>query len=104
MSNEFREVYIGSKKNQIQSFSWEKFKISPKFQRVSEVACAALIIHAEDDDTINIDLAGKLFKAAKDGGKNDIDMITVDGSYGLGHNDIFKYHKLPDVLRNYCKI
>ena len=71
---------------------------------ISEIACPALLLHAEDDDTINIDLARKLFKAAKAGGKDRIDMITVESSYGLGHNDIFRYHRLPDVLRKYCQM
>ena len=69
---------------------------------ISEIACPVLMLHAEDDDTINIDLARKLFKAAKAGGKDSIDMIAVESSYGLGHNDIFRYHRLPDILRKYC--
>ena len=71
---------------------------------ISEIACPVKILHAEDDDTINIELARKLLKAAKAGGKDTIDMITVESSYGLGHNHIFRYHRLQDILKKFCQI
>ena len=67
---------------------------------IREIACPTVIIHAEDDDTININLARKLFKAAVNEGKHNIDMITVDRRYGLGHNDIYRYHNMQDILTN----
>ena len=71
---------------------------------VCELCCPTLIIHAEDDDTIAIDLARRLYKAGRAGGKADIDMVCVPGSFGFGHSNIYKYHKLPDIVNNLCQI
>ena len=62
-----------------------------------------MIIHAEDDEVINIHLARKLFKAATDGGKHNIDIITVDKSHGLGHSSIYRFQDLPDIVSKYCR-
>ena len=71
---------------------------------ICEVCSPTLIIHAEDDDTIAIDLARSLYKAGRAGGKADINMVCVPGTLGLGHSNIYKYHKLPDIVNVLCQI
>ena len=71
---------------------------------IGEVCSPTLIVHTEDDDTIAIDLARSLYRAGRAGGKSNITMVCVPGSLGLGHSNIYKYHKLPDIVNHLCQI
>ena len=68
---------------------------------IRDMESDTVILHAEDDDTIHIELAEKLFKAALDHGKHNIDMVTFEHAHGLGHNNIYKYEGLPAIIEKY---
>ena len=59
-----------------------------------------LILHAEDDDTISISLARRLFAGAKKSGKNPgIVMKVFPKELGFGHNHIHRAEELPNLLK-----
>ena len=59
-----------------------------------------LILHAEDDDTISVSLARRLFAEAKKSGKNrEIRMKEFPKELGFGHNHIHRAEGLPELLR-----
>ena len=58
-----------------------------------------LILHAEDDDTISVSLARRLFADAKKSGKKpDIVMKEFPKELGFGHNHIHRAEGLPELL------
>ena len=76
-------------------------------QVLPSVHTPVLILHAEDDDTISISLARKLFKDAKKHkhGKNlDIAMEEFPGELGFGHNHIHRAEQLPELLKRAWKL
>ena len=68
---------------------------------IKEVTSPTVILHAEDDDTVDVELGKKLFKAARDGGKETIDLITLNKLLILGHNNIFQLPTLGKIINNY---
>ena len=57
-----------------------------------------LILHAEDDDKIPLELARKLVEDLKTGGKTDVSLHVYDKSYGYQHHDIYKAENLPSLI------
>ena len=70
---------------------------------IRDIKLDTVILHAEDDETIDIKLAKNLFNAALDHGKQNIKMITFEHSHNLGHNNIYKYEDLPDIIEKYIE-
>ena len=62
-----------------------------------------VILHAEDDSTIDIKLARRLFKGACESGRDNVEMITFDKHHDLGHNNIYTFDGLPEVIERYIQ-
>ena len=60
-----------------------------------------LILHAEDDDKIPVELARKLVEDLKTGGKTDVSLHVYDKSYGYQHHDIYKAENLPALILDF---
>ena len=57
-----------------------------------------MMLHAEGDEIIWIELGRKLLKLAKDSGKTNIEFHSFNSSYENDHNDIFTSDKLPTLV------
>ena len=66
---------------------------------LASVKTPVLILHAEDDATIRLELSRKLLASAREGGKQDIRMEEFGADLGLGHNNIYRADKLRELLR-----
>ena len=60
-----------------------------------------LILHAEDDDKIPVELARRLVEDLKTGGKTDVTLHVYDKSYGYQHHDIYKAENLPALILDF---
>ena len=79
-----------------------KIKLRSNLSQVlPSIRCPVMILHAEDDDTISIQLAKKLFAGAKKSGRssNNILMKQIPGQLGFGHNHIHRAEELPVLLK-----
>jgi len=65
-----------------------------------KVKVPVLIIHALDDRKIPPRLSKDLFENAKNE-KEDLARIVIDGQCGFGHNDIYKFNNLPNLISQY---
>lgn len=73
-------------------------------KHIAKIECPIMILHAEDDGVIPIFLAEKLYKAAIDSHGNNTDqvqMIKIDSTYGLGHKYICRYKELPSIIKTF---
>ena len=70
-------------------------------QVLPSIRCPVMILHAEDDDTISIQLAKKLFEGAKKSGRSskNIVMKQFPGELGFGHNHIHRAEELSVLLK-----
>jgi len=68
-----------------------------------KILCKVMILHAEDDDKIPIELAKKLYDSAKEDGKEDIKFYFFDGSLGFKHHDIYQAKNLPSMIREFTE-
>ena len=57
-----------------------------------------LVLHAEDDDKIPVELARKLVLYLTSLGKTNVRLHVYDESHGYKHDDIFKAQDLPSLI------
>ncbi|XP_018497568.1 monoacylglycerol lipase ABHD12-like [Galendromus occidentalis] len=73
-------------------------------QRVS-LEVPVLILHASDDEEVPFELGRDLYEAwfrfRADNGGAFVSMLAFEKDFGFGHNDIHKYDKLQDVVRQF---
>jgi len=72
-------------------------------EHLPHVPSPVLVLHAEDDDKIPVELGQKLFETVKAAGKNNIELHLFDGSLGYKHHDIYKSAELPDLVRRFTR-
>ncbi|KAK2580674.1 hypothetical protein KPH14_007776 [Odynerus spinipes] len=73
-------------------------------KHIKEVACPVMILHAEDDNVVPFFLGEKLFQAALKYHQNDtneIEMVRINSSYGLGHKYICRFKELPNIIKSF---
>ena len=70
-------------------------------QHLLSLQAPLLILHAEDDDKIPLELARKLVEDLKTGGKTDVLLHVYDKSYGFRHHDIYKAENLPALILDF---
>ena len=68
---------------------------------LSSCQAPLLILHAEDDDKIPVELARKLVEDLKSGGKTKVSLHIYDKSYGYQHHDIYKAENLPTLILDF---
>ena len=62
------------------------------------VEAPVLVLHAEDDDKIPVELARKLVEDLSSSGKTNLELHVYDGSAGYKHHDIYKDPDLPALI------
>jgi len=67
------------------------------------VRCPVLILHAEDDNIVPHRLGVALEEAAREGGKQEVRLVSYPSSMGLGHCDIYKAPGLPEELQAFME-
>ncbi|XP_011299953.1 monoacylglycerol lipase ABHD12 isoform X2 [Fopius arisanus] len=73
-------------------------------KHIGDIKCPVMILHAEDDIVIPISLGEKLYQEGLRLHKNDsnqVTMIRINGSLGLGHKYICRYEPLPKIIENF---
>jgi hypothetical protein len=61
------------------------------------VQCPVLILHAEDDPKIPAVLSEQMFNQTVEI-KSDLSRILLDKAYGYGHNDIYMFPRLAEIV------
>merc|ERR1712106_211646 len=69
-----------------------------------KILCPVMMLHAEDDDKIPIELAKKLYESARAVGKKNIEFNFFDKSLGYKHHDIYQAENLPSMIREFTTI
>ncbi|XP_063995762.1 lysophosphatidylserine lipase ABHD12 isoform X1 [Diachasmimorpha longicaudata] len=73
-------------------------------KHIGNIKCPVMILHAEDDNVIPISLGEKLYKEGlrlhKDD-PNQLEMVRINGSLGLGHKYICRYEPLPNIIETF---
>ncbi|KAK7487132.1 hypothetical protein BaRGS_00021627 [Batillaria attramentaria] len=75
-------------------------------QHITKVQCPILMLHAEDDLVVPIDLAQKLFKTIMTAHSSDQPQTvlhTFPGSKGYGHNLMNRDPELGDIVRKFIQ-
>ena len=67
------------------------------------VRCPVLILHAEDDNIVPHRLGVALEESAREGGKQEVRLVSYPSSVGLGHCDIYKAPGLPEELQAFME-
>ena len=62
-----------------------------------------VILHSEDDQTIDIRLAKNLYEAACEHGKKNIDIVIFEAALTLGHNHIFTSEQFSSIIQKYIE-
>ena len=70
---------------------------------VGRLEIPVLLLHAEDDHVVPVELARRLLNSALKDGKQDIEMRVFDAEHCLGHSCIHKSVDLPDILKNFME-
>ena len=65
---------------------------------LASVNTPLLVLHAEDDDKIPVELARKLVLYLTSLGKTNVRLHVYDESHGYKHDDIFKAQDLPSLI------
>ena len=65
---------------------------------LASVNTPLLVLHAEDDDKIPVELARKLVLYLTSLGKTNVRLHVYDESHGYKHDDIFKAPNLPSLI------
>eukprot|EP00092_Neocalanus_flemingeri_P104582 GFUD01133979.1.p1 GENE.GFUD01133979.1~~GFUD01133979.1.p1 ORF type:complete len:135 (-),score=36.51 GFUD01133979.1:112-495(-) len=65
---------------------------------LSRVSYPVLILHAEDDHKVDLQLAKNLFKTARSAGKEQLAMVTLGRELGLRHTGIYQFQGLPSLV------
>eukprot|EP00092_Neocalanus_flemingeri_P047907 GFUD01054450.1.p1 GENE.GFUD01054450.1~~GFUD01054450.1.p1 ORF type:complete len:311 (+),score=71.16 GFUD01054450.1:185-1117(+) len=66
-----------------------------------KILCPVMILHAEDDDKIPIELAQKLYESARAVGKKNIEFHFFAEQHGYKHHDIYQSENLPAMIRQF---
>ena len=67
-------------------------------EHLASVNTPLLVLHAEDDDKIPVELARKLVLYLTSLGKTNVRLHVYDESHGYKHDDIFKAQDLPSLI------
>ncbi|XP_043473987.1 lysophosphatidylserine lipase ABHD12 isoform X2 [Leptopilina heterotoma] len=72
-------------------------------QHITKVKCPIMILHAEDDNVVPFSLGEKLFESALKyhGNTEQVQMIRINASHGLGHKYICRYAELPEIIEKF---
>ncbi|XP_033220042.1 lysophosphatidylserine lipase ABHD12 isoform X2 [Belonocnema kinseyi] len=73
-------------------------------KHITKLQCPVMILHAEDDNVVPFSLGVKLYEAALKHHGNDTDqvqMVRINASYGLGHKYICRYKELPEIVEKF---
>ena len=62
-----------------------------------------VILHAQDDQTIDIRLGKNLYEAAREHGKKNIEIVIFEAALKLGHNYIFTNEQFPFIIQKYIE-
>lgn len=71
---------------------------------IIHITCAVIILHAQDDKVVPIELGRKLVKAAQLGrpsGAVPIKFIELESSFGYGHNHISQAPEISVIIRDF---
>ncbi|KAK3893423.1 hypothetical protein Pcinc_002762 [Petrolisthes cinctipes] len=71
---------------------------------IPKVTCPILILHAQDDNVVPVQLGRKLERAARRGRPPEagvVKFVEVDGKLGLGHNHINHSPLVPALVREF---
>lgn len=71
---------------------------------ITHIACPVLILHAQDDIVVPIELGRKLYKAAKDARLPDampVTFVELEAEYGFGHLDIPHAPNFLSIIRKF---
>jgi len=70
-------------------------------EHVADINCPIMILHAEDDDKVPIELGFKLYEAAKKKHKKDVIFKSFPHNLNLGHHDIYQAENLPSLVQHF---
>eukprot|EP00092_Neocalanus_flemingeri_P104583 GFUD01133980.1.p1 GENE.GFUD01133980.1~~GFUD01133980.1.p1 ORF type:complete len:135 (-),score=33.75 GFUD01133980.1:112-495(-) len=65
---------------------------------LSRVSYPVLILHAEDDHKVDLQLAKNLFQTSRSAGKEQLAMVTLGRELGLRHTGIYQFQGLPSLV------
>jgi abhydrolase domain-containing protein 12 len=68
-----------------------------------EVKEKVIILHAKDDSVVPFELGAKLYKNMVEKSK-DIDIFSFDEEHALGHDDIYKYKEIDNIIKDISKM
>ena len=66
-----------------------------------KIHCPVMILHAEDDDKIPVELAKKLYDTTREHGKKNMKFYIFDKNLGYKHHDIYQALNLPYMIRQF---
>ncbi|XP_049337457.1 lysophosphatidylserine lipase ABHD12 isoform X5 [Astyanax mexicanus] len=94
-------------------FPWYFFSAPPKESKRAEsnadnlkkMRTPLLILHSEDDQVVPFTMAQELYSTAKSAPnlKEQVKLISFDGSLGYRHNGLYRDPALPGILREFVK-
>ena len=62
-----------------------------------------IILHAKDDSVVPFQLGAKLYQTMVENSK-DIDIFPFDEEHTLGHDDIYKYKDISNIMKHIPKM
>ena len=68
-----------------------------------EVKEKVIILHAKDDSVVPFQLGAKLYQTMVENSK-DIDIFLFDEEHNLGHDDIYKYKDISNIMKYISKL
>ncbi|GIY11383.1 lysophosphatidylserine lipase ABHD12 [Caerostris darwini] len=75
--------------------------------RIHQVQCPLLILHAEDDGFVPFDHGKRLYEAAmatrKSLPSHETQFFGFDGKFDLGHKNLYKSPDLPNIVKKFIK-
>lgn len=73
---------------------------------ITHISCSIMILHAQDDNVVPVELGRKLHKAAQDRrppAALPVTYIEFEANYGLGHNNIPRAPKFSSIIRTFVE-
>lgn len=80
------------------------YKVDMEFRNdhwLPQVTCPVMLLHAEDDSTISLRLAKKLYRSSTSTLGSALEFHTFNYSLGLGHNNIHLAENLPGLIEEF---
>lgn len=71
---------------------------------ITRIPCPILILHAQDDRVVPVELGRKLYKAAEDArlpGAKPVTLVELEAKYGFGHLDIPHAPEFLSIIRKF---